>query len=492
MSAETKRKQIKNSIIYIMPMMLKNALPLITMPIFTRILSPDDYGLFGLALIFAIFMSGLANFGMTLAFERNYFQYRKQNEKISELLFSSILFVLLNFILILSISFLFRYKLSILMFGTLDHGNFLIAVFVAQFFFTTISQFYYIYFKNSERAGTYSRFLMLGSVIHFGSSLYLVGILGIGLWGLVLAQLISGVIVFLIMTNKVLKELKFSLNFILVKESLKLSYPLTPRIFLGVLNTQFDKYLIGLLSSLGGVGVYHIGKKVSYLTFAIMNAIENVFNPQVYKKMFSEEKDSAKQIGTYLTPFFYFSILITLSISLFSHEIITILTPQDYHLAIPIISLLSVYYGHMFFGKIVGIQLIYSKKTHVTSLLTISALVLNMGINIPMVMKYGPLGAAWGTLFAGMISRSISYIVSQRYYTIQWEKMKIIIILIFSILGGPGLVLLYQVLDSYLIILGIKILLMGAFLYAGNRFNILNRNNYKVIVGMIQRKKTNV
>ncbi len=93
----TKKQQIRHSLIYLLPVGLGSLLPIITIPIFTRILSPDDYGVLALAMIYAIIMSGLANFGMTIAFERNYFQYRDTPKKLAQLLYSSLVFVLTNF-----------------------------------------------------------------------------------------------------------------------------------------------------------------------------------------------------------------------------------------------------------------------------------------------------------------------------------------------------------------------------------------------------------
>ena len=80
-----KVQQVRNALIYIIPLGIRGLLPLITLPIFTRILSPEDYGILSLAMIYAIFLSGLANFGISVAYERNYFQYHDNQEKQSVL-----------------------------------------------------------------------------------------------------------------------------------------------------------------------------------------------------------------------------------------------------------------------------------------------------------------------------------------------------------------------------------------------------------------------
>mgnify|MGYP001318525968 CR=1 FL=1 len=67
-----RKKQIENSIIYMLPIGV-SGLAFITIPIFTRILTPEEYGFLALAMIYATFSNGFSNLGMTSAFERNYF-----------------------------------------------------------------------------------------------------------------------------------------------------------------------------------------------------------------------------------------------------------------------------------------------------------------------------------------------------------------------------------------------------------------------------------
>ncbi len=66
-----KEQQIKNSFIYFLPVISGTVLPFSALSIFTRILTREDYGVLALAQIYAIFVSGMANFGMTAAYDRN-------------------------------------------------------------------------------------------------------------------------------------------------------------------------------------------------------------------------------------------------------------------------------------------------------------------------------------------------------------------------------------------------------------------------------------
>jgi O-antigen/teichoic acid export membrane protein len=237
--------------------------------------------------------------------------------------------------------------------------------------------------------------------------------------------------------------------------------------------------MIGLLNTVGGVGVYNIGQKVANVVFTYMTAIQNVFSPQVYKRMFERGEDGGESVGRYLTPFLYVSISIGLMISLFSEEIISILTPKSYHGAIDIVAILSMLYGAYFFGK--QPQLIFAKKTYIISILTPVSIGLNIMINIPFIHKWGAIGAAWGTLLAGVISGTISFIISQRYYNIGWEYGKIASIFLIFFGSAATMILLRNIGISYGVRVIVKLISLVIYLYLGMKLNILTKQNYLLV-----------
>jgi O-antigen/teichoic acid export membrane protein len=277
------QQQIKNSFIYIAQVFVSSLIPLIALTIFTRILTKEDYGVLALAQVYAIFFSGMANFGMTSAYDRNYFQYRDDRVKMAQLLYSVLLFVIVNCVLIASLTNLFRDPLAKLILGSNEYGNILFWAFCAQSI-SSMNYYYMTYFKNSETAKDFAVYTIATGALNFIVSLIFVAYLKTGVIGLLYAQFFSGAAIFTILSYKFASTLSPSISKSVFYESLKISYPLTPRIFLGIISTQFDKYMIGLLNTVGGVGIYSIGQKVSYLIFTCMTAIQNVFSPRVYER----------------------------------------------------------------------------------------------------------------------------------------------------------------------------------------------------------------
>ena len=480
----SKNQQIKNGMIYVMPVGLNILIPIITIPIFTRVFSPADYGALGLSMIYAIFISGVANFGLNLAFERNYFEYRENKIKLSQLLYSSLTFVLILFTIMATITYMFIDTIAEFLTGDVIHANLVLASLFGHFMYSTISNYYYIYFKNTEKANLYTKYRILSTILNLTISLVIILYFESGIVGIVIAQFISGMIVFVAMFSSVQKLLSVSLNKDILIESLKISYPLFPRIFMGVLNTQIDKYLIGIYSNIAGVGVFHVGKKISESVFSFMTGLENVYNPQVYQRMFGQHNNDRDSVGPYLTPFLYISIFIALATATLSEEILTILTPSSYHSAIPIVIILSMYYGLLFFSKIVAIQLIYSRKTYVVSILTIMRIVINIIVNIPFIIKYGALGAALGTFIAGIISGVISLWVAQYYHRIYYQWRRISVIMLTFITSSFLIFILYNSDYPYIWAVVVKIIALIMYTIIGISYGIISRDNIQAIASI--------
>ncbi len=480
------QRQVRDSFLYMLPLAVNNLIPFLTLPIFTRILTREDYGVLALAQVYAVFVSGLANFGMILSYERNYFQYRGSRRDTSALLFSSLAFVLFNIAVAGLVTFLWRDRLAAWIIGSAEHGDILFWALLNNCAMNLVV-YYQTSLRNAQQVFPYLGFTVAISLLNLCLSLFLVAYLKIGVIGLVYAQLAANGAVFLVLSHRFISSLSLSLSWPIFIESLKISYPLTPRIFLGALSQQFDKYLIGLLATLGGVGVYRIGQQVASLVFSYMTQLEHVFVPGTYRRMFEQKTEGKEAVGRYLTPFFYVSMAVAFLVCLFSEEVISILTPPAFHDAIDIVTVLSLYYGFLFFGKITGTQLIFVKKTHITSLLSLAAIAINIALNIPFILTWGAVGAAWGTMISGVFSCAVSFAVAQRYYGVRWEYEKIVPVLALFFLSALTVVTLRGHAD-YPLRLMVKLLFAGSFIWLGVRIRVITAQSIGYVRNLMNLK----
>jgi O-antigen/teichoic acid export membrane protein len=479
----TKKNQIINTSLYIVPVVVGNLLPILTLPIFTRILTVEDYGIFALSQVYAIFVNGISNFGLSIGYERNFFE-SDDSYKRAGLLFATLLFVTCTFSFFWGLTFFYKEALAQWVIGDKKHAYILFWSYGATGI-ASLKTYFLIYFKNSENAKAFIWYTIDESLIGVMLSLIMIVYFRTGVYGLIWGPLIASSLIFIILAIHFLRMLPFVLDIQSLKSSLKLSLPLTPRIFFGVIGNQFDKYMIGLLGTIGAVGIYNLGQKFAYIQFTFMTALQNTFAPQVYKRFFElSEEDGGLSVGNYLTPYFYLSIAGGLLVSLFSEEAIILLTPKSYHGAIDIACIIAMLYSTYFFGK--QPQLLFKKRTGLISMLTIFGIGLNIVINIPFINKWGVIGAAWGTFLAGVISTSISFFVSQKYYKIKWEYFKLIVImgLYFIItLGAMGL-RDYDIMYEYRLIF--KLAGIGLFLLLGSKMKIFSLKDLSLLVNSMR------
>jgi O-antigen/teichoic acid export membrane protein len=480
----SKERQLGNAAIYLVPTILGNVIPLVTLPIFTRILTPHDYGAWALATVYAVFATGLANFGLTICYERNFFQYRDTPQE-AALLYSVLVFVAGSYAVCVGLTWCFRGAIAQWLIGDAALGPLLFWTCCANGI-ASFKAYYLTYLRNTAQASSYVWFTIDETLLTTVFSLALVAYFRVGIIGLPWGQFTAAAIVLTLVTMRFVRRLKPAFSLSLLRESLRLSYPLTPRIFLNVVGNNFDKYVIGLLASVGSVGVYAIGQKVSYLVFGYMTALENVFAPQVYERMFKMGAEGGRSIGRYLTPFAYVSVAMAVLVSLFSEEALTLLTPAAYHGAVPVVNILVLYYAIMFFGK--QPQLLYAKKTYLLSVLTIVGLVTNFGLNVICVRLFGTVGAALGTLIAGCASVGAYNLVARRFYRIEWETGKLAAIFGTLLVCSVVTVWLRNASVSYWVRLATKLALCGAYLWLGTWLSVVSRQNFELARGLVVRR----
>ncbi|MBF0595051.1 MAG: lipopolysaccharide biosynthesis protein [Candidatus Omnitrophica bacterium] len=481
-----KQQQIRNSLIYIVPSVVSGLLPIVTLPIFTRLLTKEDYGALALSSAYAVFVAGIANFGLTMGYERNFFE-SKDPRSSSGLLYSSLLFVASGSLLCCALTFIFKTRIAGMITGLRDYSDLLFWSLCA-YCVINLKSYYLVYFKNSENARAFTVYSVDEIFLGVAASLLLVAGFHMGVRGLVFGQLFASTTILIVLFLRFVKVLPVCVNGRLLKDALRISVPLTPRFFLSVVGNQFDKYLLGLLSTLGGVGIYSLGQKIGAMVFTFMTAIQNVFSPQVFRRMFEAREDAAVSIGRYLTPFAYVSVIVGLVVALFAEEVVILLMPRMYHDAIEVISVMAMYYGFMFFGKINGTQLIFMKKTKITSALTIVSLALNVVFVLFFVKRSGVIGAAWGMFLASLVSGAVSFVIAQRYYRIQWEYRKIGFMFLSFVAFSVAAIVLRMLGVDYLVRLAFKVSFLSVFLYFGIRINVISKANMDLVLAAFRFK----
>lgn len=482
----SRRQQISNSAVYLLPVVIGNLLPIVTLPIFTRLLSKEDFGAFALANAYAVVVGGIATVGLPTAYDRNFFECQADRQP-AKLLYSVVGFASLSFLIFGLLTWLLRAPIAERLFEMKGYEQVVFWSFCSTAI-VGVKAYYLTYLRNSEQAGAFSMYTIGERLLAAVLTLVLVAWMQMGVIGLVIGQLLSSLVILALLVLRFLRQFKPAFDSRLLRDALKLGYPLMPRVVIGVIGNNFDKYLIGQMTSLGGVGIYSIGQRVANIAFTYMTALQNVFVPQVYSRMFSGAPDAGKAIGRYLTPFAYASTVLAFLIAVFSEEILRVLAPASFQSAVPIVTILAVYNGIQFFGKIP--QIAFARKTHLISILAAVTTGLSVTLGAAGVWLLGMIGAAWGTLATGAISITLGFIVGQRCFRIGWESRKLLAIFGLLLVSALLTVVLRGMDVAYAVRIAAKVGALAAFVVLGIRIRVISTENMTMVRDLVLRRRT--
>jgi O-antigen/teichoic acid export membrane protein len=473
---------IGKTTLYLSQIAISGILMLSLMPIISQYLTPGELGQFVLAQVYMGVAVGIANFGMLLSYERNFFIFEKSERDSAKLIFSAIIFVSFNLSILLTAVYLFQSEISDLIFSTNVPDNLLFVILMGVSA-SSLSQYYLTFLKNSGLAKSYIKYTITNSIINFIIAIGFMTQSSLGSMSLAYAWVASNAIMFLSLFFKLGRGMPGSFDPRMIKGMLKISLPLTPRVFFGFMNTQLDKILLGFIGSSSLVGIYHIGQTFAMTIFQFMTGLDRVFQPEVYRKLFSKKHiKGSYEINNYIFPFFYISIFMALILVVLSKDLVSLLLSDEYQSATPVVVILSLYYALLFFGKITGIQLIYAKKTYITTLLMFLGIAINVGLNIPFIIKWGIIGAAWATAISGILMTFVSYYVAQKYAKIAWQWKPIFIIYSLFLIAIALSLIEYSFPMYFYAFLLLKFILILFYIFVGYRLDIISIRKIKKLI----------
>ncbi|TAK12826.1 MAG: lipopolysaccharide biosynthesis protein [Acidobacteria bacterium] len=484
--AQNPAAAVSNSFRFLVPVVVANLVQIVTLPVLTRLIPAEDFGAWALASAYALTIGGCATLGLSSVYERNFFQYSEPRAR-AALLYSVVACAAAGWLVTGMVTWWWRAPVANWLIGTNHHQGVLLVAFAGGAA-TSLKDFFMTYLRSDEDAGGFAIYSIADKVLTGVFQVVLVAGFHLGIQGVVLGQLAASGGVLLVLFARFSRRLPWAFAWAPLADSLKLGLPILPRVLVASLSSNIDKYLIGHLASLGAAGVYAIGQRVANIAFVYQDAINFVYRPKVYQMMFHGGDTAPRDIGRYLTPFAYVSTLCAFAIAVFSEEAIRVLAPGGFYVAIGVATVLSLHYGSLFFGKMP--QIFYARKTYWVPILTFGATIVNGAFVAVGIAWFGPIGAAWGTLAAGALNSTATYLVGQHCYRIDWEGRRMTAIFATFALSGLLTLALRSLGTPYLLLLAAKVAIAGGYLWLGHWLGIVTPANLgmvrDVIVGFVR------
>lgn len=484
----TTEHKIKSIGIYLIPSIVNNVLPLFTLPILTRFLSPKDFGIAALALGFVSMIFSFFGCNVDAGTQLYYFKYRKNSDALRSLVNSGLFFLIAISVISSVLVFIFARYVSLVIMGSPEYG---FAVFIAYLgcCFTQLVSFYLKLFRNMEMASSLSFFTTLQSLLNAVFSLSLIVFFQAGYMGLLYASLFSSLVIFCALFYRFAKLFPFAFSFDKLKESFLYGIQLLPTLFTGSIYDLCDKYLLRRLVSFTSAGLFSIAQNFANKLFVFMTAVQSTFEPLFMKDMFDKGKAGADLVGRNFTLFAYISLSAFLVAVLFSEEIMYYLAPPSYYNAVNVMLVLLCATSIQAYGKLSGLPLAYAKKAYLVFPISVVGAVLNVVLNILLIPKFGAFGAAIATFFTIFVLNLINYFIGQRCYRINFDIKNLFAMYGTLFAAGVVLILLKHGRVSVFVTIPVKFLFLLLFYSIGKKTGIITRKNIGILIDIIKFKK---
>jgi len=396
-------------------------------PFYTRILSPDAYGVSSLlGILFSVILV-VANLGMGTAIFRSYFSAKKSQRK--EVAGTAFIAQTLFPLVIAILSWLLSGSISTLLFGTPEY-SFLVVLSSIALFFNAGLAVPLALLRAEGRPSNYVtiNFAKLIATIVF--SIFLVVVLRLGLAGIFWANLIGAVLGYLIGLFYSFKRISFSFSSYWLRDMLKFGLPLVPAgLAVWILNSS-DRYFLNYFAGTAEVGIYNVGYRVGNLITLVTGALQ-LAAPRLIFSVYEERPKDAKYYFQKINTYFYLiGFAAAFLVSVFAKEAIQILTGPAFHEAYVVIPLIS--FSYVAYGLFLsfGVGAAVTKKTHLSALSTLMASVLNIVLNYLLISRFGMIGAAVSTFVSFVALALIQLVLAQRVYPVKYEFRRILIVLL--------------------------------------------------------------
>ncbi|HSD62903.1 MAG TPA: oligosaccharide flippase family protein [Ignavibacteriaceae bacterium] len=408
----------------------------ILLPLYSNLINTSEFGDYALIMSLYAIISVLYYSGLQSALSKFYLEENDDYKR--KKIFSTILNAITITGLFLTIIIFFAAGwISRILTNSLSYTELIRLIFVALFFESIA--FIIIHLLRTQefprKVVIYSSF---SAVFNFILNIYLVYYLREGIYGIILAQLITSVFLFVILLP-VLRE-----NYIRIFDSaqLKIIYVFAlPLIMSGVLSYSvdvIDRFIIDHFLGISEVGIYSFSYRIALIMNVFVLSLRSAWTP--YSIKLYNEGNYTAEFGKSFTKILSAGLLIFLVVSMFIDDLFNFhsgsfyLFDPAYRSGIKIIPVILISY---LFSAIVTYYSVYpyitGKSIHFL-MSDLTALIINIILNFILIPIYGIMGAAYATLFSYFGAAVYLLLISGKKIKIVYEPLKLLLSLFITFL----------------------------------------------------------
>jgi O-antigen/teichoic acid export membrane protein len=491
------KKLAGQTVIYGLGTILPRFLNYFLTPILTRAFLPAEYGINSLLFSYISFLNVIFTYGM----ETTFFNFSSKLENKQEVYNTALVSLLASSLIFSLILFIFASTIgNYLSTPNTQYPTQFIVWCILIMATDAIMAIPFAKLRVDNQPLKFSMLKLFNVIVNFGLTVFFIHYCKtayenneanfmatiynpqIGIGYCFLAMLIANVCTLLLM-NKQFLSITFKINFELLKDMLKYTWPLIILGLAGMVNEVLDRIILKELmldkeEAQVAQGIYGACYKIAILMTLFIQAFRFSAEPFFFSK--AKEKNSKSMYAIVMKYFIIFCLLLFLG-TLMNLDWIKYIIGKNYWSGLKVVPILLL--ANLCLGVVYNLAIWYklSGQTKYGAIISIAGAAITIIINVTFVPKYSYIACAWATLAAYSGMMIFSYILGQKHFPINYNVRAISVYTLLT-LGLYALSLTYTTMDSLSLKIVLNNLLILIFVWVVYKleFNTIKKLNSNV------------
>ena len=417
------KQLLKHGVIFGLTSSLQSALAFILLPLYTKYFSLNEFGGYNMLLVIAGACNTVFYLGASSVLGRFYYDY-KEKGKDQDIVSGTLWLSIFGGILLIGLSVLLA---PLICTYYLKDSSFTIPFVLCMagnaltYPITTLT----LLLRYKKKSFFYLIVTLTGLCLNFIITISVLMFSEIKVCAPFIGLVCSNTILLLALLFNSKKDLTLNVS----KETYKIGLVFGAQIvlssLLGYAYGSLDKFVIKETLSVADVGIYSLGYRIGCL-YQILIYLPFVLVWAPLRMEYRKSPDNAffiKKIASYYT---MGSALFIIVCMVWGNDILLMLFPQqEYIISLQIYPLIMI--GYLFYGwtDIFNFGIYVNNKFVYQSIVPIVGVVINCGLNVLLLPKYGVAVSAYIFMFTYFVAALMLFVISNKYYKLplEWGRL---------------------------------------------------------------------
>ena len=429
----------KHSAIYGLGGLVQRILAVLLLPIYTRYLSPSEYGVVETLVALITVLVIVLRLGMSNAFIRFYFDSKEPGQR-KLVLRTAFWFTMGMSTIGLVAGVVLSPEIASALFGSDDDAAVVAAGFVVLWSQMNWEQMLAL-FRVEERSVAYVSASLANIGVTIAATLTLVVGLDEGPLGVMVGNFAGTLVVYVALLGYRREQLGLQFDRSLFREMNRFGLPLVPSALMLWVTNFSDRFFLLRFADADEVGLYSVGVRIASAMALLLTAFRTAWPAFAYS--IDDDREAKATYAWVLTYVMAFMAWVATGLALLSPWLVGWIAAPAFSSSSKVVGPLA-FSVVLFSGYVVvAIGLGRTRRTQFNWVVTGAAAIVNVALNLTLIPRYGMMGAAvatlaaYTTMFAGMIWWA------QRVYPVRYQWRRVLT----AVATGALLVALGKVAD---------------------------------------------